>query len=112
MCPPVSRWLWYDGGNATRFQPSPIGWLPEWSGFDGTLVKALGRAFRWCELLETCVHGMVDEIARAEGINPSYVSRTLCLTLLAPDIVVSIFDGRPPPVNQRRQPYRHTIQYA
>ena len=64
---------------------------------DDTLVKALARAFRWRRLLETGVHGTVDEIARAEGINPSYVSRILRLTLLAPDIVEAVLDGRQAP---------------
>ncbi len=67
------------------------------SRVDDTLVKALGRAFRWRRLLETGVHGTVDEIARAEGIDDSYVSRILRLTLLAPDIVEAILDGRQPP---------------
>ena len=67
------------------------------SRVDDTLVKALARAFRWRKLLETGVHGTVDEIARAEGINDSYVSRILRLTLLAPDIVEAILDGRQPP---------------
>ena len=79
---------------------SPDG-VPAWAGprsrVDDTLVKALGRAFRWRRLLETGVHGTVDEIARAEGINDSYVSRILRLTLLAPDIVEAIVDGRQPP---------------
>ena len=39
---------------------------------------------------------MIDELARAEKINPSYVSRVLRLTLLAPSIVESILDGRQP----------------
>lgn len=38
--------------------------------------------------------GAIDEIATAEGINPSYVSRVLRMTLLAPDIIESIVDGR------------------
>ena len=67
------------------------------SRIDDTLVKALARAFRWRRLFETGAHGTVDEIARAEGINPSYVSRILRLTLLAPDIVDAILDGRQPP---------------
>jgi len=38
----------------------------------------------------------VAELAAAEKINPSYVSRVLRLTLLAPDIVVMFLDGRQP----------------
>ncbi len=64
---------------------------------DGTLVKALARAFRWRSLLEAGHYLTVEEIARAEAINPSYVSRVLRLTLLAPDIVQAILDGRQVP---------------
>jgi hypothetical protein len=34
--------------------------------------------------------------ARAKGINATYVSRILRLTLLAPEIVDAILDGRQP----------------
>ena len=61
---------------------------------DNTLVKALARAFRWRKLLEAGVYATVAEMADAESINRSYVSRVLRLTLLAPEIVESILDGR------------------
>jgi hypothetical protein len=38
----------------------------------------------------------INELAAAEKINSSYVSRVLRLTLLAPDIVKAILDGRQP----------------
>jgi hypothetical protein len=60
------------------------------------MVKALTRAFRWRKLLETGVFATVEEIATAEKINASYVGRVLRLTLLAPDIVEAILDGRQP----------------
>ncbi len=63
---------------------------------DSTLVKALARAFRWRRMLETGRYGTIDELAAAEKINSSYVSRLLRLTLLAPDIVEAILDGRQP----------------
>ena len=63
---------------------------------DSTLVKALARAFRWRKLLETGVYATIDEMAAAEKINSSYVCRVLRLTLLAPDIVEAILDGRQP----------------
>lgn len=69
---------------------------PRPSGVDHAMVKALARAFRWRNLLETGAHGTVAEITAAERINPSYVSRMLRLTLLAPDIVETILDGRQP----------------
>jgi hypothetical protein len=63
---------------------------------DNTMVKALARAFRWRKLLETGSFATVEEIATAEKINASYVGRVLRLTLLAPDIVEAILDGRQP----------------
>jgi hypothetical protein len=62
---------------------------------DGTLVKALARAWRWQRMLESGEYGTLAELAAAERISRSYVSRILRLTLLAPDIVERILDGRP-----------------
>ena len=64
---------------------------------DSTLVKALARAFRWRRMLESGVVSTVGEIAVREKINKSYVSRVLRLTLLAPQIVEAILDGRQAP---------------
>lgn len=66
------------------------------SGANSTLVKALARAFRWRRMMETGRYGTIDELAAAEKINSSYVSRLLRLTLLAPDIVEAILDSRQP----------------
>jgi hypothetical protein len=63
---------------------------------DTTLVKALARAFRWRRMLEAGRYATINELAAAEKINSSYVSRLLRLTLLAPDIVEAILDGRQP----------------
>jgi hypothetical protein len=61
---------------------------------DVTLMKALARAFRWRRMLETGRYGTIAELAAAEKINESYVSRVLRLTLLAPDLVEAVLDGR------------------
>ena len=63
---------------------------------DITLIKAVARAFRWRRMLESGRFGTINELAAAEKINSSYVSRVLRLTLLAPDIVEAILDGRQP----------------
>ena len=64
---------------------------------DSTLVKALARAFRWKRMLESGEFATVNELADREGIAPSYMTRVLRLTLLAPDIVEAILDGRQGP---------------
>jgi hypothetical protein len=60
---------------------------------DGTLVKALARAWRWQRMLDEGVYTSVSEIGNAENISKSYVSRILRLALLAPDIVEAILAG-------------------
>ena len=64
---------------------------------DNTLVKALARAFRWKRMLESGEFATTAELAAHEGIAPSYMTRVLRLTLLAPDIVEAILDGRQGP---------------
>ena len=58
------------------------------------MVKALARAFRWQRMLENGDFATINDLAAAEKINPSYLCRVLRLTLLAPDIVEAILDGR------------------
>jgi hypothetical protein len=60
------------------------------------MVKAVARAFRWRKMLDEGVHGTIDELATAKAVAPSYVSRVLRLTLLAPEILGAILDGRQP----------------
>jgi hypothetical protein len=64
--------------------------------------KALARAFRWRKLLATGAYGTIEELAAAERINASYVSRILRPTLLAPDIVA--LNGKPQGVVSDDQP--------
>ena len=63
---------------------------------DNTMVKAIARAFRWREMLESGEFLTIREIAESEKINETYVGRVLRLTLLAPDIVEAILGGRQP----------------
>ncbi len=63
---------------------------------DSALVKALARAHRWQRLLESGECGSITELAAAEKIDRSYLCRVLRLTLLAPEIVEAIIEGRQP----------------
>jgi len=59
---------------------------------DNALVKALALAFRWKRMLESGEFTTMAELAEREGIAPSYMTRVLRLTLLAPCIVEGILD--------------------
>lgn len=63
---------------------------------DSALVKALARAFRWQRMLESGEFATIGDLAVSENIAKSYVYRVLRLTLLAPDLVAAILDGRQP----------------
>jgi hypothetical protein len=63
---------------------------------DPALVKALARAFRWRRMLEEGKYGSIRELAAAEAVDRAYVGRVLTLTLLEPNIVEAILDGRQP----------------
>jgi hypothetical protein len=70
-------------------------WAPR-PRVDNALVKALARAFRWQRMLDDGLCGTIEELARRERVNRGYMSRVLRLTLLAPEIVEAILDGRQP----------------
>jgi hypothetical protein len=63
---------------------------------DPALVKALARAFRYQKLLDEGRYASVTEMAVAEKIERGYLGSLLRLTLLAPDIVEAILNGRQP----------------
>jgi hypothetical protein len=71
-------------------------WAPAKSRPDETLIRALARAHRWNRMLEAGRYRSAQEIADAEKIGRSFVSRLLRLTLLAPDIQEAILEGRQP----------------
>ena len=64
---------------------------------DNTVIKALARAFRWKNMLESNDFATIAELAQHEGIAPSYMTRVVRLTLLAPEIVEAILDGKQRP---------------
>lgn len=67
--------------------------VPQQRRSDSSLVKALGRAFRWKRMLETGEFATIGELAEHENIAHSYMTRVLRLTLLAPAIVEAILNG-------------------
>ena len=83
------------GGRKLVVTPDGAEWAPR-PRVDNAMVKALARAFRWRKMLDAGVHATLEDLARAKGVAPSYVSGILRLTLLAPEIVEAILDGRQP----------------
>ena len=63
---------------------------------DPALVKALARAHRWQRMLQEGRYASISEMAATEKLDRGYLGRVLQLTLLAPDIVEAILDGRQP----------------
>jgi hypothetical protein len=81
---------------------------PQLRKTDNTLIKALARAFRWKRKLEAGEYTTINELAQREGIALSYMTRVLRLTLLAPDIVEAILNGKQGPevsLAQRLEPF-------
>jgi hypothetical protein len=77
---------------------TPAGATP-WSPvarIDTALIKAIVRAHRWRQMLESGEYSSSAELAKAEKVNASYLSRILRLTLIAPDIIEAILSGSQP----------------
>ncbi len=77
--------------NGTNVTTSPV-----CRRIDNAMVKAIVRAFRWREMLESGRHATIAEIAASEKINESYVGRVLRLTLLAPEMIDAVLGGWQP----------------
>ena len=80
-----------------RVMVMPEGTEPERPQVDNTLAKALARAFRWKKMLESGKFNTINDVAVREKIQPSYLTRILRLTLLAPEFVEEIVEGRQGP---------------
>ena len=85
------------GGRKQVVTPDGATGITSRARIDNTMVKAIARAHRWKRMLDDGEYATVQELAVAEKINQSYLCRVLRLTLVAPDIVEAILDGRQPP---------------
>ena len=89
--------LRHQGGRKQVVTPTgATPWIPTPSRVDNTLVKAIVRAHRWRDMMESGDYATVRDLAKAEAINESYLGRILRLTLLAPKIVEAILEGKQP----------------
>jgi hypothetical protein len=83
-------------GRKTVVTPMADGVAPVTTRADPALVKALARAFRYQRMLDEGRYASITELAAVEKLDRGYLGSLLKLTLLAPDIVESVLDGRHP----------------
>lgn len=87
--------LRHQGGRKQVVTPAgATPWVPTPSRVDNTMVKAIVRAHRWRDMLESGRYATIRDLAKAEAINESYLGRILRPTLLAPTIIEAILEGR------------------
>lgn len=77
-------------GNSPE-QPRP------WDDKPTPLQLALARGHQWLSWLESGKATSLSDIAKQVGVDNSYVSRMVNLTVLAPDIVEAILEDKLPP---------------
>ena len=89
--------LRHQGGRKQVVTPAgATPWIPIQPRVDNTMVKAIVRAYRWRDMLESGDYATVRDLAKAEAINESYLGRVLRLTLLSPKIIEAILEGKQP----------------
>jgi hypothetical protein len=89
--------LRHQGGRKQVVTPAgATPWIPTPRRVDNTLVKAIVRAHRWRDMLESGRHATVRDLAKAAAINEAYLGRVLRLTLLSPTIIEAILEGKQP----------------
>ena len=81
------------GGRKLVVTPDGAEWAPR-PRVDNAMVKALARAFRWRKMLDEGEYATLEDLATTKDVHATYVSRVLRLTLLSPEIVEAILDGR------------------
>lgn len=83
-------------GKKTVVTPMAAGPAAVTTRADPALVKALARAFRYQRMLDEGRYASITELAAVEKLDRGYLGSLLKLTLLAPEIVERILDGRHP----------------
>ncbi len=63
-------------------------------GFDESMIRTLGKGFHWQRQLDEGRYPHVSDLARKQKLERGWVSEILRMTLLAPDIITAIVEGR------------------
>jgi hypothetical protein len=64
---------------------------------DPHILKALGRAWAWRRKLESGEAATVGDIAKAEKVTDRFISRTMRLAYLSPEVLERLVVMRQPP---------------
>jgi hypothetical protein len=64
---------------------------------DPHILRAIGRAWAWRRRLEAGEVASIDDLAEAEKVSDRFVSRTLRLTYLSPEVLRRLLIERQPP---------------
>ena len=76
--------------------PTPESAAATTGGLDAPMIKTLGKAFYWKRLIDEGVYPTTADLARALKVETGWAAEVLRMTMLAPDIVEAIFEGRQP----------------
>ena len=76
--------------------PTPESAAATTGGLDAPMIKTLGKAFYWKRLIDEGVYPTTADLARALKLEPGWAAEVLRMTMLSPDIVEAIFEGRQP----------------
>ena len=68
-----------------------------------SLITSIAKAWLWKDQLESGKYKSIDEIAAANNVDRTHVSRILQLTSLSPTIVEQILEGKEPEGMSLRQ---------
>ena len=66
------------------------------SYFDDKLIKMIGKAHKWKNLMEEGKFDSLADIARKEKVGTSYVSKVFNLNFLSPKIIKAVLTGTQP----------------
>jgi len=79
--------------------------------YDNALIKAVVRAHKWRNMLDSGEIASVRALARHEDIPSSYADKIIRLTELAPDITAAIVNGQQPQSLQLQMLTKQQISY-
>jgi len=75
----------------------PADMVPDTSGVDPHVLKAIARAWGWRRKLESGAATTMQDIAQVEDVSDRYVGRMLRLAWLAPAVLERLLVQRVPP---------------